>query len=301
MASEEEEGELDVELDATDAHLTHLEKRVRMSSCMELVKFHASHSPKEVEVFLTAAKAELSEVQAKNFLFHTWLIRCYHNIRQEEAQTFGREELPLHRRRVLLRSGPERFSVTQLEVLNELLREDGALGHEVEILGSKLSEWKGQMWLALAATALCVGLMSFLSWRLLGREGASAVSTAEQLLSRIVQVGASQTGLPSHAGSSSFATLVLQLTTQVGTKYSTPVDMWSAGVLVYMMLSATPPFYAPTDNEVLRKVKTGSYNLSGEPWDSLPKPPKDLIASLMTVDPKKRPSADEALSCGWLS
>lgn len=87
----------------------------------------------------------------------------------------------------------------------------------------------------------------------------------------------------------------------VGTKYSTPVDMWSAGVLVYMMLSATPPFYAPTDNEVLRKVKTGSYNLSGEPWDSLPKPPKDLIASLMTVDPKKRPSADEALSCGWLS
>ncbi|CAK8986820.1 unnamed protein product [Durusdinium trenchii] len=174
MASEEEEGELDVELDATDAHLTHLEKRVRMSSCMELVKFHASHSPKEVEVFLTAAKAELSEVQAKNFLFHTWLIRCYHNIRQEEAQTFGREELPLHRRRVLLRSGPERFSVTQLEVLNELLREDGALGHEVEILGSKLSEWKGQMWLALAATALCVGLMSFLSWRLLGREGINA-------------------------------------------------------------------------------------------------------------------------------
>ena len=86
----------------------------------------------------------------------------------------------------------------------------------------------------------------------------------------------------------------------VGTKYSTPVDMWSAGVLVYMMLSATPPFYAPTDNEVLRKVKTGSYNLSGEPWDSLPRPPKDLIASLMTVDPKKRPSADEAMSCGWL-
>eukprot|EP00439_Symbiodinium_sp_Y106_P029520 s6480_g3.t1 len=64
----------------------------------------------------------------------------------------------------------------------------------------------------------------------------------------------------------------------VGTKYSMPVDMWSAGVLVYMMLSAAPPFYATTDSEVLRKVRTGSYNLSGEPWDSLPAPPKNLIA-----------------------
>ncbi|CAJ1342456.1 unnamed protein product [Effrenium voratum] len=86
----------------------------------------------------------------------------------------------------------------------------------------------------------------------------------------------------------------------VGTRYSTPVDMWSAGVLVYMMLSATPPFYATTDSEVLRKVRTGSYSLSGEPWDSLPGPPKELIASLMTVDPKKRPTAQQALNCSWL-
>mmetsp|Transcript_72048 Transcript_72048/g.168761 ORF Transcript_72048/g.168761 Transcript_72048/m.168761 type:complete len:536 (+) Transcript_72048:81-1688(+) len=86
----------------------------------------------------------------------------------------------------------------------------------------------------------------------------------------------------------------------VGTKYSMPVDMWSAGVLVYMMLSAAPPFYATTDSEVLRKVRTGSYNLSGEPWDSLPAPPKNLIASLMTVDPKLRPTADQALNCEWL-
>ncbi|CAE7241021.1 CPK2, partial [Symbiodinium pilosum] len=79
----------------------------------------------------------------------------------------------------------------------------------------------------------------------------------------------------------------------VGTRYSMPVDMWSAGVLIYMMLSAAPPFYATTDSEVLRKVRTGSYNLSGEPWDSLPAPPKNLIVSLMTVDPKLRPTADQ--------
>eukprot|EP00441_Pelagodinium_beii_P004466 CAMPEP_0197691908 /NCGR_PEP_ID=MMETSP1338-20131121/110364_1 /TAXON_ID=43686 ORGANISM="Pelagodinium beii, Strain RCC1491" /NCGR_SAMPLE_ID=MMETSP1338 /ASSEMBLY_ACC=CAM_ASM_000754 /LENGTH=481 /DNA_ID=CAMNT_0043274511 /DNA_START=153 /DNA_END=1596 /DNA_ORIENTATION=- len=72
----------------------------------------------------------------------------------------------------------------------------------------------------------------------------------------------------------------------VGTRYGTPVDLWSAGVLIYMMLSATPPFYATTDSEVLRKVRTGSYSLSGEPWDGISSGPKNLIASLMTVEPR---------------
>lgn len=86
----------------------------------------------------------------------------------------------------------------------------------------------------------------------------------------------------------------------VGTRYSTPVDLWSAGVLVYMMLSATPPFYAPTDTEVLRKVRTGSYSLSGELWDSISFEPKNLIMSLMTVESSLRPSAAQALRCDWL-
>uniref|UniRef100_A0A7S2QM02 Protein kinase domain-containing protein n=2 Tax=Zooxanthella nutricula TaxID=1333877 RepID=A0A7S2QM02_9DINO len=85
-----------------------------------------------------------------------------------------------------------------------------------------------------------------------------------------------------------------------GTRYSFPADLWSTGTLVYMMLSATPPFYAPTDHDVLRKVRTGNYSLCGTLWDSVSAPPKHVITSLMTVDAKLRPTAGEALSKAWL-
>lgn len=86
----------------------------------------------------------------------------------------------------------------------------------------------------------------------------------------------------------------------VGTPYSTPADLWSTGVLIYMMLSATAPFCASTDSEVLRKVRTGSYSLSGGIWDNVTVPPKNMIASLMTVNAKLRPTARGALKSEWL-
>jgi len=87
----------------------------------------------------------------------------------------------------------------------------------------------------------------------------------------------------------------------VGTPYSTPADLWSAGVLIYMMLSAMAPFCASTDSEVLRKVRTGSYVLSGGVWDNISVPPKTMIASLMTVNAKLRPTARDALRSEWLN
>lgn len=86
----------------------------------------------------------------------------------------------------------------------------------------------------------------------------------------------------------------------VGTPYSTPADLWSTGVLIYMMLSATAPFCASTDSEVLRKVRTGSYSLSGGVWDKISVHPKNMIASLMTVNAKLRPTARDALRSEWL-
>jgi len=86
----------------------------------------------------------------------------------------------------------------------------------------------------------------------------------------------------------------------VGARYGAPVDIWSIGVLLYMMISATPPFYAASDSEVLRKVRTGSYSLTGGLWDTISAPPKRTVATLMTVDPRHRPTACEALRGEWL-
>ncbi|CAL1149317.1 unnamed protein product [Cladocopium goreaui] len=174
----------DDELDAADAGLTHLEKRLRMSSCMEVVKQHTGKRPKEVEhvVAETMRLGDLSEFDAKNYLFHTWLAKCYHNIRQEEAQLFGAQEMPRSRVQQLFSGSLQRFSEKQLEVLNELLREDGAVGPEVEVLGKKLSQQGAGFAIALAAAFLSAGLLLFLTWRLLSarRKGLRRRGTGEK-------------------------------------------------------------------------------------------------------------------------
>lgn len=86
-----------------------------------------------------------------------------------------------------------------------------------------------------------------------------------------------------------------------GLRYSCPADMWSMGTLVYMMLSARSPFKAPTGAEVLRKVRVGSYSLQGRLWGSVSDPPKHVITALMVVEPRLRPTAEEALQKAWLT
>lgn len=85
-----------------------------------------------------------------------------------------------------------------------------------------------------------------------------------------------------------------------GRSYGRPADLWSVGVLIYMMLSARPPFYAPTDTEVLRRVRAGSFDLTGGGWVAVSTQAKDMISSLMTLDAKLRPTALEALGADWL-
>jgi len=86
----------------------------------------------------------------------------------------------------------------------------------------------------------------------------------------------------------------------VGCPYGSPADLWSVGTLIYMMLAARPPFYAPTDTEVLRRVRAGSFDLTSGRWDGVSTSAKDMISSLMTLDSKLRPTAEEAIGAEWL-
>ncbi len=74
-------------------------------------------------------------------------------------------------------------------------------------------------------------------------------------------------------------------------RYTKACDLWSVGVITYILLSNTPPFNAATDVEVLEVVKTGKFDFSAPIWESISASAKDFISQLLQLDPTARPTA----------
>eukprot|EP00928_Gymnodinium_smaydae_P100458 TRINITY_DN9860_c0_g1_i2.p1 TRINITY_DN9860_c0_g1~~TRINITY_DN9860_c0_g1_i2.p1 ORF type:complete len:599 (-),score=111.32 TRINITY_DN9860_c0_g1_i2:66-1862(-) len=83
-------------------------------------------------------------------------------------------------------------------------------------------------------------------------------------------------------------------------RYGVAVDIWSLGVLVYMMLAARPPFFGQTDADVLSKVKVGSFNMAGPLWETISSHPKEFLKSTINISQRSRPTASQALQHDWL-
>jgi|Transcript_12858 calcium-dependent protein kinase len=63
--------------------------------------------------------------------------------------------------------------------------------------------------------------------------------------------------------------------------YDEKCDLWSCGVIMYVLLSGTAPFEGQTDSEIIDNVKNGEYSLSGRQWNSISKGAKELISNLI--------------------
>jgi calcium/calmodulin-dependent protein kinase I len=81
----------------------------------------------------------------------------------------------------------------------------------------------------------------------------------------------------------------------MGTGYGPGVDMWAAGVLLYVMLSGRLPFHADNDPELFRLILEGKLVFKSPQFDTVSKEAQDLIKHLLIVDPKKRYTAKQAL------
>jgi calcium-dependent protein kinase len=81
--------------------------------------------------------------------------------------------------------------------------------------------------------------------------------------------------------------------------YNEKCDVWSCGVIMYILLSARPPFGGEDDNEIMERVATGKYDLESPPFNKLSKNSIDLIKRLLTMDPEQRISAEQALNHPW--
>jgi calcium-dependent protein kinase len=83
--------------------------------------------------------------------------------------------------------------------------------------------------------------------------------------------------------------------------YTSSCDMWSLGVVVYMLLSGTAPFGGSDDNQILSSVMKHEYSLTGERWANISDDAKDFIRKLLDPDPETRFTAEQALEHPWVT
>ena len=74
-------------------------------------------------------------------------------------------------------------------------------------------------------------------------------------------------------------------------EYNEKCDIWSCGVIMFILLSGRPPFDGQTDEEILENVSKGVYKLNGPVWNKVSKEGVDLVRKMLKFDPDTRITA----------
>jgi calcium-dependent protein kinase len=85
-----------------------------------------------------------------------------------------------------------------------------------------------------------------------------------------------------------------------GGVYDKSCDIWSIGVMIYTMVMGKPPFRGRTDREIHENIKKGNYSMTGEDWEQLSAPAKDLISKMLKVKAAERPTLLECMHHPWI-
>ncbi|KAL3838139.1 hypothetical protein ACJIZ3_022730 [Penstemon smallii] len=83
-------------------------------------------------------------------------------------------------------------------------------------------------------------------------------------------------------------------------RYGPEADVWSAGVIIYILLSGVPPFWAENEQGIFEQVLHGDLDFSSDPWPSISESAKDLVRRMLVRDPKRRLTAHEVLCHPWV-
>jgi calcium/calmodulin-dependent protein kinase I len=83
--------------------------------------------------------------------------------------------------------------------------------------------------------------------------------------------------------------------------YGKAVDVWSIGVIAYILLCGYPPFYDENDANLFAQIIKGEYEFDSPYWDEISDSAKDFISHLMCCNPEMRYSCERALQHPWIS
>ncbi|KAK2441609.1 calcium-dependent protein kinase [Trifolium repens] len=83
-------------------------------------------------------------------------------------------------------------------------------------------------------------------------------------------------------------------------RYGQEVDIWSIGVMLYILLSGVPPFWAESEHGIFNAILRGHIDFTSDPWPSISPSAKDLVRKMLNSDPKQRLTAYEVLNHPWI-
>ncbi|CAO2842545.1 unnamed protein product [Amaranthus hypochondriacus] len=82
--------------------------------------------------------------------------------------------------------------------------------------------------------------------------------------------------------------------------YGKEIDIWSAGIMLYILLSGVPPFWAESERGIFDAILKGEIDFESDPWPTISKSAKDLVKKMLNPDPKKRITPAEVLEHPWM-
>lgn len=83
--------------------------------------------------------------------------------------------------------------------------------------------------------------------------------------------------------------------------YTHQADVWSVGVIAYMLLSSQMPFYGRKRRHIVEQILNCQFDFRGRRWKRISNQAKAFVEDLLVLDPEERLDSHLALSCSWLN